>query len=595
MTTDPTTAADLEALRRAELARREERRRARQTGLIPSLRARGRAASAEPVISAIEAVVEDPIPGPAEVPAPLRLSDRAMAVLERVAAEAGAPGFVGEALLRAGREIDPESALAYGVCDLLAGLPPLSAIRHLVDLAAAGLPVLHEDQRVRAEMICSGRAPAPDVAPATIDAWQLHLEAVEAEGHGTLPTVAWQRLVEQLPQPIVDDLIDRGVLRRQTRVHTWPRESERVRYATARLSPQALTDEEVAGLEWRDEACRRTLWSGGTVDVVDGRHDQWSLRSALLVGETAALDDVEPQTDSHLPEDLAELVAELKEVKRGGPVGWRSGQDPSLFGLLEDCLPSGRLISGRTSFHYWAGTRRLYRLLDDVHWAMACDPDDVADARAATVRQAAALRNGDTRSWAASADREARAVQAYLQFLGARRNDRERFDRGVGLLEEVLKRGGARRGGVGGKERHRMTGLSELLQTLRLNGRPNDVLNPYLALCVEHGSNEWRQGWRDLRTQVPAEQLEYINGAKDRIKRMETAQRLGERPETVYALPLNEKFLWVPGIRNEVLLPAPRPMARRTAASTQEEQLWTATGAAREIIGRNAERLRNNC
>jgi hypothetical protein len=139
-----------------------------------------------------------------------------------------------------------------------------------------------------------------------------------------------------------------------------------------------------------------------------------------------------------------------------------------------------------------------------------------------------------------------------------------------------------------------MTLLSELLQSLRRKSKPHDVLNPYLALCVEHGATEWRQGWRDLRKQVAAERLEYINGAKDRIKRIETARRLGDEPESVYALPLNEQFLWVPDVRSDVLQPAARPMGRRTDASGEEEQSWAAPEAAREIIGRCAAGSRND-
>jgi hypothetical protein len=275
-------------------------------------------------------------------------------------------------------------------------------------------------------------------------------------------------------------------------------------------------------------------------------------------------------------------------------VDGRLGRERSLFGLLEDCVPEGRLISGTTPFHHWAGTRRLYRLLDDMHWAMACEPDQTEQAVHAALQQAAALRNPESHGSAGLADREARAVQAYLIFLHARPGDRDRLDQGVGLLEDVLKRGGRRRGGVDGVQRKRLRLLSELLQALRLKSKPHAVLNPYLALCVEHGSTEWQQGWRDLRRQVATEQVEYINGAKDRIRRMETARRLGEDPEVLYEIPLNERFLWVPDDRSEVLQPGPRPLERRTGPSDAQDQSWTATEVAREIIGRSAGRLRNS-
>lgn len=590
MTTEPAASADVEDLRRAELERREQRRRARESGALAPLRARRRSGESD-VLSGFGAEPEPDEPASQ----PVLLPDRVTQTLRRVVDEVGEDlALLDRMLARASRAEDPLTAVAVEAVDLLGRAAPLPAVGHLVDLAASGLPVLVEDERLRAEAICSGRLPAPDTQPDVLDAWQLHLEAAEARGRAVLSTDAWQRLVELLPLSVVDDLIDQGALRWNVAPHTWPEQSDRVRYVTARLLPGELGDADVAALEWRDEDSRRILWAGGTVYAADSGHDQWSLRSALLGGDLSALDPTESYGDQDLPLDLADLVLSLRRVRHGAPVDARLGRDRSLFGLLEDCVPDGRLISGTTAFHYWAGTRRLYRLLDDMHWAMACEPERTEQAVRAVVQQATVLRNRERHGAAGAADREARAVQAYLIFLHARPGDRDRLDQGVGLLEDVLNRGGTRRGGVDGAQRRRLRILSELLQSLRVKAKPHDVLNPYLALCVEHGSSEWGQGWRDLRRQVAAEQLEYINGAKDRIRRRETAHRLGEDAEVLYEIPLNERFLWVPDDRSEVLQPGPRPLERRTDPSDGQEQLWTATEAAREIIGRCAARLRND-
>lgn len=590
MTTEPTVSADLEELRRAELERREQRRQAREGGALAPLRARRRIAESEDQ-TGFNAVPEADEPAPR----PVQLPPRVTQALQRVVDEAGEePALLDRMLVRASGADDPLKAVAADAVELLGRTPPLPAVGHLVELAAGGLPVLTEEERLRAEALRSGRLPAPDTEPDVVDAWQLHVEAAEAQGRAVLSTDAWQRLVERLPLSVVDDLIDRGALRRKVTPHTWPEQSDRVRYVTARLLPWELDDAAVEALEWRAEVSRRTLWAGGTVEAVDGRHDEWSLRSALLGGDISALDSAESYGERDLPLDLADLVLGLRRIRRGAPVDGRLGRERSLFGLLEDCVPDERLISGTTAFHYWAGTRRLYRLVDDMHWAMACASQQTEQTVRAAVQQAAALRNPDSRGAAGAADREARAVQAYLIFLHARPGDRDRLDQGVGLLEDVLKRGGARRGGAEGAQRKRLRNLSELLQSLRLKSKPHDVLNPYLALCVEHDSTEWRQGWRDLRRQVAAEQLEYINGAKDRIQRIETARRPGEDSEFLYEIPLNEQFLWVPDSRSDVLQPGPQPLKRRSEPSDEQEQLWSATEAAREIIGRCAGRLRND-
>ncbi|MET8806405.1 hypothetical protein [Streptomyces sp. NPDC004546] len=591
MTAEPLAVDGLEELRRAEMARREQRRQARENGVIAPLRARRRSPGDGTSLGtdsthAIEESVR---------PEVLVLPTRVTHVLGRIAEELGEdPAFVDGLSLRAADAADPLRAVAAEAVELLNRMAALPALGHLLDLAAGGLPVVAETDRVRAEAIRSGRVPAPATAPDVVDAWQLHLEAVEAHGRAVLSAVSWQRLVERLPLPVVDDLIDQGGLGTKDAPHTWSEQTERVPYVRARLQPERLADADVEALDWKDEERRRILAAGGTVEPVDGRHDEWSLRSALLSGEVSVLDSIRSDECEELPRDLADLVFSLQRIRQGAAVGTHLGHDRSLFGLLEDCLPDGRLISGRTAFHYWAGTRRLYRLLDDMHWIMACEPQDTDRVVRATLQQAAALRNPESRGAAGSADREARAVQAYLAYLHARPADRDRLDQGVGLLEDVLKRGGRRRGGVDGEQRRRMNALSELLQALRFKCKPHDVLNPYFALCVEHGSSEWGQGWRDLRRQVPPEQLEYINGAKDRIRRIETARRLGDEGEALYELPLNEQFLWVPDTRGELLQPGPRPLARRTPPSTQQEKSWTADEAAREIIGRCAARLRND-
>ncbi|MFF1357380.1 hypothetical protein [Streptomyces sp. NPDC058297] len=597
MTTEPRASAAIEELRRAELARREERRRARESGALAPLSTRRRDvpnAPAAEIGSGTTLVGDELVAESWEVPAQIQVSARVSNALRLAAVDAGDPEFHERVLERAVHARDPVAELTREAVELLGELEPLTALGHLVELAAGGLPVLSEEQCLRAEAIRSGRLPLPAAEPEPVDAWQLHLECAEAFGHATLSTAAWHRLVERLPLPVLDDLIDRGALRWQTAPHTWPEQSDRVLYVTARLTPWELADDDVAALEWKGEASRRLLVSGAMVRAENGRHDEWSLRSALLCGEVAALDVGESYSGQEFPSDLADLVLSLRRVRRGNAVDARLGRDRSLFGLLEDCVPDGRLISGGTAFHYWAGTRRMYRLLDEMHWTMACEPDRTAETLRATVQQAVALRNPADRGAAAKADREARAVQAYLYYLNARPGDRDRLDQGVGLLEDVLKRGGQRRGGVDGEQRHRMRTLSEILQSLRLSSKPHGVLNPYLALCVEHGSTEWGQGWRDLRRQVATEQLEYINGAKDRIRRIETARRLGGDGEYLYQLPLDERFLWVPEDRNEVLEPRPRPLERRSGGATEQEQAWTATEAAREIIGRSAGRLRKD-
>ncbi|MER8235212.1 hypothetical protein [Streptomyces sp. NPDC094049] len=572
--------ASTEELRQIEREKRRQRRLARERGETPALRARRRAVNPGDLGVAGAA--------PDASPAPLVLPARLVTILDRVGGEAGAADRFHDVLMRAGGLSDPMEYVANAVRESIsAAFPPLSALAHLADLTTAGMPVFSDDESLRAEAILTGRLPAPPVDPSELNSWQLLLEAHEAGTRAVLSKGAWRRLVHKLPLAVVDDLIDSGRLDARADLASWPDHDDRSRYITARVSPGALGASDVKALAWTSELRRRAVVEGAEVLPVDGRHDEWSLRSALLKGDVNALDQAGPLSDTHFPPDLSRLARSLQAVRRGAAVEPELGHEPGLFFLLEVCLPNDRLVSGSSKFHSWAGTRRLYRLLDEAHWAMAAEPDVAPDVLRSVVEQAVALRNEKEGAGAGKADREARAVLSYVYFLTARPGDRDRLDRAVGLLEEVLMRGTRRRGGVDPRARRRMIVLSDLLQALRQKSRPHDVLNPYLALSVEHGSSEWRHGWRNLRGQVPAEQLEYINNAKDRVQRREMAGRMGKEAEILYELPLDEQFLWIPRVHSPVLEPGIRPLERRTDPSTSEERNWTASEAARDIVSRS--------
>ncbi|MFF8650526.1 hypothetical protein ACF06D_20135 [Streptomyces griseoluteus] len=526
---------------------------------------------------------------------PVTLSARADQTLRRLAQEAGNPHLFAEVLAGAAAEEDSLTVVAEAVREHLLGCAPLAALRYLAELAHGGLPTLTDEELSRAEALLSQRLPAPPPSPVRANAWQTHLEAVEAAGRGVLSGEAWHRLAGTLPLPVVDDLIDAGTLSSEV-VPSLRGVGDREAYLVARLEPGELTEAELSALEWQDEARRRALHAGETIGPIEGCHDEWSVRSALLGGESVGLDlpDITLLPGRPLPLDLARFLRSLQSIRRGDAVDRELGNDRGLFATLEDWLPGDRLIAGRTAFHYWAGTRRLYRLLDELHWAMAVEPETASEALRRVVQQASALRNEQGGATAGRADREARVVLAYVYFLTAHPGERDRLDHAVGLLEEQIRSGGGRPGGVGGQTRSALKRLSALLQSLRQRHKPRDVLNPYLALCVEHGSTEWRHGWRNLRRQVSGEQLEYINSAKDRIQRLDAARRLGERSESLYVMPLDERFLWVPSERSPLLYPPAQPLKRRTDSSSEEQLQWSASEAARELIGRSAGSTRNN-
>jgi hypothetical protein len=581
MTSEFAAIPNTEALRQAELMRREQRRLARERGEIPGLQARRRLRP-EPDSNDQRAPKANAPLG--DVAAAPRLPARLTAVLDRIAAEIDDADLVPWMIMHSADVAALLPAAEEYLGELAPRVPPLTMLGYIVELTASGLPLMEDQDRVRAEALLSGRLPAPAVNPSEVDAWQFHLEVVEASTHAVLSRVAWRRLVEDLPLPVLDDLIESGHIGQKLRLGEWPRQTERVLYVLARVAPSELTDDEIVTLGWRDEQRRRALAAGETVQPMLGQHDQWSIRSALLEGDLSVLDSAEVRTGSELPAPMARLVTSLQAMRQGGSMPTELGHDPALFGLLEDCLRPEQLIAGNSAFHHWAGARRLYRLLDELHWAMAAEPDAVDRALQEALRQASALRNDRQGRYAGKADREARAVLAYLYFLTARPGEGDRLTRGIGLLEELLRSTWARGKGAEAKDRRRLAELSGLLQRLRQVSRPGEVLNPYLALCTGHSSGEWRQGWRDLRRQVPPERLEYINGAKDRIQRIETARRLGSGYEQLYQLPVDDSWQRVPEGRAPELCPPIARMPRGSAASSPDDLAWSAGEAARQII-----------
>ncbi|MEH0515557.1 MULTISPECIES: hypothetical protein [unclassified Streptomyces] len=233
MTPEPAAAADLEQLRRAELERRERLRRDREGGARAPLRARRRPTGNDSLTGQPDESGSG-APTPLPTPLPARVSHALRRALDEPGGDCAVTDRIEELAVRA---TDPLGAAAAEAADLLTRKDPLAALGHLVDLTVSGLPLLEQDELSRAEALRSGRVPAPEVRPDSVDSWQLHLESVEAHGRAVLSTATWQRLVATLPLSVVDDLIDEGALTSAAIGDAWPEPSDRSRYVTARLDP----------------------------------------------------------------------------------------------------------------------------------------------------------------------------------------------------------------------------------------------------------------------------------------------------------------------------------------------------------------------
>lgn len=561
----------VEELRAQERARREQRSRARSRGELPPLQASRRSPLSEgTLVPSAEGLVEQSVV--VEVPS-RGISPRLRAVLARLNIDA---------------DVEP---LAEAALAVIRTLTPLGGVRALVDLTGAGLELLDERMLVRAEALAADRLPLPPVdategeaqteKESVDDRWRLHLETQAVGQRALLSPRAWQRLATRLPLPIVDDLVDAGQFNSRDFSAALRGDTDRALYLRARITPAQLTDDELDRLGWHDELCRRALVSGGSLPPSGDGLDAWRFRAALRNGDASVITDLSPGQHSSLPSDLQRLVGYLKAVRAGATVPKELLNDRGLWCLLEQFLPSDRLVDGSAPFHRWAGVRRMHQLLLDGHRLMHSAADDADLLVKQAVEQAVVLRNHGAGSlWAGRADREARNVLAYLRFLCAGPADGHHLEHGISLLEDVARR----RDGTPRVVRDRVRRNIDVLNGLRTTRKPREVLNPYLACGVEHRAPEWRGAWSGLRRTLAGEALEAVNDAKDRIQRQETAERKGSRVTLFFALPLEPRHWRLPQDRSLVLEPPARPMRRRSAPSTEAEREWTAVIVATDIV-----------
>ena len=216
------------------------------------------------------------------------------------------------------------------------------------------------------------------------------------------PGLVTEADVDDLPLPIVDDLLENGALTGET-VLAGSTAEPRTRYLTARTDPARLDDAAIDALDHHDERARRAFDRGDSdaLHSLGGspavRHYEALLSLRRGKPDPVVLQNVQPQATDVVRDLLA--LAEAKGIP-GGPsaaLTERLVSDSSVWPVIVELAGStafsadAELLARHPAFCEWLALHQAREYLFLGEWQMAVDAADhcLALARAETVRDEA--------------------------------------------------------------------------------------------------------------------------------------------------------------------------------------------------------------
>ncbi|MEV7447605.1 hypothetical protein [Streptomyces nigra] len=545
-----------EELRQREIARRLALRRARGQGPLGAA-----AQQAEESADTTAPVAPPPQrtnPVTAEPPVPEGFADRAAWERARTFAEITMPDVLnGEPGAVTARKLAEAAAGAASRMDDPVGGVSLLAMAH-----DHGLDVLGSRLDGRARALLADK-PLPLLGePGSM--WQIYQDDRRLTDVN-LPALRQRALLATLPQPLLDDYID------EEWINAVPERdgTSRAAYFRARLDPATLTDEEMDLLAWPLERERREAGPG--TEPGPGWPEDWRLLVRLQANDARAV--TEEWTDILSP--TRKLLAALREVQRTGEVPDDLVADDGLWLLLERLRPNV-YSRGNKRFNSWIGVRTMLRAVRQMHHAVLRGDEETAEQR----RTAALAVAGRLRHHPQPARWEAQNIRAYLCIGQGATESLSLLERDAEGRHPVAEQLG--QSALAALRRNR-----GLLETLHRTDREPPPLNPYLALGVPDGAEDWKRTWRVLRKELNDAGRAQINRAKDMIE--EAVRR--QREEPWFAVPLTPHRWQDPTVMSHRLELPPEPLPRLTDEPTDRDREWSRAEAAREIIAQATERL----
>ncbi|MFB4195360.1 hypothetical protein [Streptomyces carpaticus] len=464
------------------------------------------------------------------------------AVLEKLLSAGAAEASDAEASqLRKALAGEPDQdRLLPAIAALLSRNAPDEVLARLGELRQAGVDWLVPEAAARLDVLTSS---APGLNPPghrlTADsgpAFRL-FAALVSGGLKHFPAGRVGEIVPWAPLPVLDDLIDAGVLTARERPWT-DRAADESGYLRARLLPGEVTDEEAALLGWTEWE-RRDAYLRGEIPAAEAASpdaDVYARLVALGEGSTEGMFTLEMM----LP-DAQRAV--LLQVKGGAQTGnWTPGtlRDRGLWTLMENLWePTTAYDPGRSSFHAWAALRRCYDLV-------------IEGRVTAAGRQAERFLSLDLDDRPPSAHQrrqlaEARNVAAYAALVA------DDLTRAADLLEEAAEEQ---------PQAAQNLRLVRERKAIRKNDRPPPT-NPYFELRLPHATPGWEERYRDLVLESLDDTEEHARLNKARA-RIEEAHRYAAGDEVFFRLPLDGALYRAPDELPMAIVPPLAALPRRT-------------------------------
>jgi hypothetical protein len=368
--------------------------------------------------------------------------------------------------------------------------------------------------------------------------------------NGQLETFPARRVVSILPWAplgVLDDLIDRHIVKPADDPWTSRQDEDEALYLRARLVPEQLGAAEFERLGWT-ERLQRARFLAGEELLDTGEGDLYELLNRVAEGDTGVLKALE----KYLPR---ELVLRLRKIQEGAQIGsWDLDliEDRGVWRLIAGLWePKAAIDPRRSSLHALMALRHAYDLISS------------GNDRKAAAQVAKLIAHDEAEPPFAD---EAWNMHAYLALL----------DEDLDLAAKALALITADKPGAAVNR-----ALLEHRRSIPRNDR-HSPSNPYLDLGIPHRPLSWDQRYRDLRRDYAQEPYAAarVNRAAHRIRQAEKDEDWSE----FFVLPLDREQYELPYAVPVSLVPPPSLLQRRTTSGSAADLDAVRTQAIADLL-----------
>ncbi len=461
----------------------------------------------------------------------------------------------------------PDPTLPSALRTALTDLDPTQLVTHLRRLLEAGIPWMSERGIRRVALLAAPRPQFGTVRPldpASLEGdiyWRLYLAVLghpaQVNPEEVIP------IISRLPMPIVDDLIDMGVMGQDDKPWDYRKDRHEAIYLRARLAPLSISHTDAEHLGWQESMARHAFLNG---EAVTGDEVLEKL-SDLYAGITDGLFDLR----AALPPAQRTLLNEILEGARGGWWPEHITADRGLWRLLvEQWAASVRDDDEQRGSMASRGSELINATHSEFHaWYAFCAAYDLilAGRIDRAEKQAESLAKANDVSPSLRAE-----ISNLLAYLAQRPDVRkhENLEKSIKLLSDIVKTSPAAEANLA------------LIRERSVTSTNNREFweNPYFMLGVPHGDLNWNERWRELSLNY-RDDIDTLSILNDAWKRISSAEKFGT---PFFVLPLDPSIFNFPKERSLALLPPLQPLLRQTTTGQEDLQFIKSLSAPDLLI-----------